>query len=56
MWLRKGTDGGSFKGGNETSGSIKCGEFFDELRTGHLLKKDNDWCVALTTPSIYCLT
>ena len=25
--------------GNETSGSIKCGEFLDKLRTGKLLKK-----------------
>ena len=26
--------------GNEPSGSIKCGEFLDWLRTGQLLKKD----------------
>ena len=27
--------------GNEPSGSIKCGEFLDYLRTGQLLKKDS---------------
>jgi len=28
--------------GNEPSGSIKCGEIFDHLRTGYLFKKDYD--------------
>ena len=27
--------------GNEPSGSIKCGEFLDQLETGYLLKKDS---------------
>ena len=27
--------------GNEPSGSIKCGEFLDWLKTGYLLKKDS---------------
>ena len=27
--------------GNEPSGSIKCGEFLDYLKTGHLVKKDS---------------
>ena len=27
--------------GNEPSGSIKCGEFLDQLQTGKLLKKDS---------------
>jgi len=29
IWLRIGTGEGSFKRGNELSGSIKCGEFLD---------------------------
>ena len=32
---------GSCDCGNEPSGSIKCGEFLDLLRTGWLLKKDS---------------
>ena len=28
------------KRGNEPSGSIKCGEFLDQLRSGELLGKD----------------
>jgi len=39
-WLRIGTGGGKFKCGNERSGSIKCVEFHDQLRTGQLLKTD----------------
>jgi len=31
---------GTCKHGNEPSGSIKCGEFLDYLRTSELLKKD----------------
>jgi len=31
---------GSCEYGNEPSGSIKCGEFFDWLRACRLLKKD----------------
>ena len=27
--------------GNEPSGSIKCGDFLDQLKTGQLLKKDS---------------
>jgi hypothetical protein len=27
--------------GNEPSGSVKCGEFLDQLRTNWLLKKDS---------------
>jgi len=33
-WLRIGTGGGTCECGNEPSGSIKCGEFLDWLRTG----------------------
>jgi hypothetical protein len=29
IWLRIGTGGGSRECGNETSGSIKCGEFLE---------------------------
>jgi hypothetical protein len=29
IWLRIGTDGGLFEGGNRCSGSVKCGEFLD---------------------------
>jgi hypothetical protein len=32
---------GTCECGNEPSGSIKCGEFLDQLRTGWLLKKDS---------------
>jgi len=32
---------GTYKRGNEPSGSIKCGEFLDYLRTVKLLKKDS---------------
>ena len=37
MWLRKGK--GDFKCCNVPLGSIKCGEFFDQLKTGQLFKK-----------------
>ena len=33
IWLRIGTGAGIGKCGNEPSSSIKCGEFFDWLRT-----------------------
>jgi len=33
-WLRIGTVGGHFACGNELSGSVKCGEFLDYLKTG----------------------
>jgi hypothetical protein len=33
--------GGCCNRGNEPSGSIKCGEFIDYLRTGYLPKKDS---------------
>ena len=32
---------GTCKRGYEPSGSIKCGQFLDYLRTGELLKKDS---------------
>ena len=32
---------GTCECGNEQSGSIKCGEFLDYLKTGKLLKKDS---------------
>jgi len=28
--------------GNELSGSVKCGEFLDQLQTSQLLKKDSE--------------
>ena len=34
IWLRIWTDGGTCEWGNEPSGSIRCGEFLDFLRTG----------------------
>jgi hypothetical protein len=40
IWLRIGTGGGSFKSGDEPSGSIKCGNFLGYLKTGQLGKKD----------------
>jgi len=33
-WLRIGTGGGTFECCNELSGSIKCGELLDWLRSG----------------------
>jgi hypothetical protein len=33
---------GSCKCSNKPSGSIKCGEFLDWLKTDYLLKKDSD--------------
>ena len=30
--------------GNEPSGSVKCGEFLDQLQTSQLLKKDSAPC------------
>ena len=41
MWLRIGRQAGTCKCGNEPSGSIKCGECLEYLRTGQLLKKDS---------------
>ena len=32
---------GTCECGNEPSGSIKCGEFLDQLETGQLLTKDS---------------
>ena len=32
---------GTCECGNELSGSIKCEEFLDQLKTGQLLKKDS---------------
>jgi len=32
VWLMIGTIGGCCEGGNESSGSIKCGKFLDQLR------------------------
>ena len=58
MWKygldRAGTGKGQVAGccecGNETSGSTKCGEFLDQLRTGQLLKKDSaTWSKKVST-------
>ena len=39
---------GTCERGNEPSGSIKCGEFLDQLRIGQLLKKDSAaWSILL---------
>jgi hypothetical protein len=38
-WLRIGT--GTCECGNEHSGSMKCGEFPDKVKTDWLLKKDS---------------
>jgi hypothetical protein len=35
---------GTCECGNEPLGSVKCGEFVDQLRTGSLLKKDSASC------------
>jgi len=47
-WIDLNQDGGQFVGackfGNEISGSIKCWEFLDLLRTGQLPKKDSTPC------------
>ena len=32
---------GTYECGNEPSGSIKCGDFLDQLRTGQLVKKNS---------------
>ena len=44
-WIDLAQDRGQVAGtcecGNERSGSIKCGEFFDGLKTGYALKKDS---------------
>ena len=32
---------GTCESGNESSASVKCGEFLDQLETGQLLKKDS---------------
>ena len=32
---------GGYECGNEPSGSVKCGEFLDQLQTSQLLKKDS---------------
>ena len=40
-WLRIGAGGGACECGNETSGSTKCGEFFDYLRTGYFVRKNS---------------
>ena len=39
--------------GNEPSGSVKCGEFLDQLQTSQLLKKSAPWskCRSHTTSS-----
>ena len=39
MDLAQGRD--SCKSGNDLSGSIKCGEFLDQMRTGQFLQKDS---------------
>ena len=40
---RQGQAAGTYECGNETSGSIKCGEFLDQLRAGQLLKDSAVW-------------
>ena len=40
-WLRIRTCGGSCKNGNETSGSINCGELLGKLRNYQFLKNDS---------------
>ena len=43
-WIELAQDNGQVDNcecGNEPSGSIKCKEFLDWLRTGHLLKEDS---------------
>ena len=35
---------GTCECGNEPSGSIQCGEFLDQLRTGQLFKKNSAPC------------
>ena len=38
--------------GNELSGSIKCGEFLDHMRTDHLLKMDSaPWNQSVLAPT-----
>ena len=37
--------------GNEPSGSVKCGEFLDQLQTNWLLKKDSAPCSKYVTVS-----
>jgi hypothetical protein len=39
--LAQGQVAGTCECGNEHSGSIKCGEFLDWLKTSYLLKKDS---------------
>ena len=40
--------------GNEPWGSVKCGEFLDQLQTGQLLKKDSaPWSEYSTDPEFY---
>jgi hypothetical protein len=39
-WIELAQDRDKFECGNEPSGSIKCGEFLEWLKTGELLKKD----------------
>ena len=41
IWLSIGQVAGTGECGNEHSGSIKCGEFLDRLKTGGLFKKDS---------------
>jgi hypothetical protein len=43
---------GTCECGNESSVSIKCGEFLDYLRTGELLKKDSAaWSQSVLAPT-----
>ena len=50
MWLSIGTGGGgTCECSNGPSGSTKCGEFLDRLRSGLLLKKDSaPWSTEVT--------
>ena len=42
---------GTCECGNETSGSIKCGEFLDWLKTGYFMKDSAPWSKKVTKVS-----
>ena len=46
---------GTCEYGNEPSGSIKCGEFLDWLKTGQLLKKDCAACMFVCVYVCVCM-
>ena len=51
--LRQGHVAGSCESCNETSGSIKCGGFLEQLRTCQVLTKDSTLWSKLLCPSLY---